>query len=55
VERVNPNFDDVGVMGGEGVDVGAGFVGGVGTVDLVEGYVEGRRSFGNTYALAGGE
>src|ERR1035438_76667 len=42
-------------MGGEVVDVAAGFVGGGGTVDLIGGDSQGRRSVGDADAAAGGE
>src|ERR1017187_3009178 len=42
-------------MGGEVVDVAAGFVGGGGTVDLIGGDSQGRRSVGDADSAAGGE
>ena len=55
MERVYPNFDDVGVEAGETVDVGAGFGGGFGAIDLVGRKIEGRGSAGDADAAAGGE
>jgi hypothetical protein len=55
VERVDPDFDNIGVTRGEGVDLGAGLVGSGREIDLVFGDHERRRSARNADASARGE
>ncbi len=55
VGGIDPDFDDVGVFGGEVLNYGAGFFGGGGAVDLVGSGGEAGVAVGDADAAAGGE